>query len=40
MSDANTLKPLSLGKFKPLTPDTSLARIPPPRCRANARLSR
>jgi hypothetical protein len=27
MSDAKTPKPLSLGKFKPLTPDTSLARI-------------
>ncbi len=27
MNDANTPKPLSLGKFKPLIPDTSLARI-------------
>ncbi len=27
MSDAKTPKPLPLGKFKPLTPDTSLARI-------------
>src|SRR6266851_9371981 len=27
MSNAKTPKPLPLGKFKPLTPDTSLARI-------------
>lgn len=27
MTDAKTPKPLPLGNFKPLTPDTSLARI-------------